>query len=112
RNHDRINYADQLSDPDSILHFYRKMITLRAASEVLIDGTFHLLHASRHLAAYERILDQARWIILLNFSTRERSAKRFVPDGTQLVLSSTGSQAFSGMLQPYEAVILRKEADK
>jgi len=110
RNHERINYAEQLADPDSILHFYRKMIALRAANEVLIDGKFHLLHASRHLAAYERILGRERWIVLLNFSTRERSSGRFVPDGAQLVLSSAGSPSFSGMLQPFEAVILRREA--
>jgi oligo-1,6-glucosidase len=110
RNHDRINYADQQADPDSILHFYRKMIALRAASEVLIDGSFRLLYAGRRLSAYERILNQERWTILLNFSSSERSAVRFVPAGAQLILSSAGSKSFSGMLLPYEAVILRREA--
>jgi len=109
-NYRRINYADQKKDPDSILHFYRQLITLRAGNPVLMDGSFRLVKASRRFCAFERVLDGKTLIILLNFSTR--SLKVRLPDtvGATLVLSSDNRSAFVGTLSPYEAVILTREA--
>ncbi len=137
RNHTTINYAVQSADPDSLLHFYRRLIALRNSSAVLIDGSFRLLAATRHLCAYERTLAGETWTILLNFSPRScRSSRLAAPaddampepvalrqaaaplDGASpasdadaalpLVLSSAGRITYDGVLAPYEAVILRR----
>lgn len=78
-NHTVINYAAQTADPDSILHFYRRMIALRAGSPVLLDGSFRLLAATRRLAAFERSLGGETWTILLNFSARSCPCRHIAP---------------------------------
>lgn len=108
RNCLRINCAAQRPDPDSILHFYQKMIALRAENAILIEGSFRLLSAGRYLSGYERSLAGEQWTILLNFSSRPRSASHLASADSALILSSAGRPSYDGTLVPYEAVILNK----
>ena len=39
RNHTTVNYAQEQADENSVLHYYRRMIALRAGSDTLINIT-------------------------------------------------------------------------
>lgn len=104
-NHKTINVALQKDDPQSLRSFYKRLIALRKENSTLLWGNFQLLQAENDLCAYRRIGEGEALTIVLNCSDEPRHT-----DCTgELVLSSYGYQNFDGMLQPWEAVILRGE---
>lgn len=104
-NHKTINVTLQKDDPQSLRSFYKKLIALRKENSTLLWGNFQLLQAENDLCAYRRIGEGEALTIVLNCSDEPRHT-----DCTgELVLSSYGYQNFDGMLQPWEAVILRGE---
>ncbi|MEY4750181.1 MAG: hypothetical protein RIQ60_2395 [Pseudomonadota bacterium] len=72
-NHAQINAEQALADPDSVFHYYRRLIALRRAHPVIVHGRHELLapdHAQ--LYAYLRSLARAdghveRLLVLCNF---------------------------------------------
>jgi oligo-1,6-glucosidase len=104
-NHKRINMAAQIGDPDSIRSFYKRMIALRAGSDVLKYGAFRLVAATKRLFSYDREHEGTTYRVLLNFG---KSPQR-VPCAGTVVISSYGRTAYDGVLAPYEAVIMEKE---
>ena len=104
-NYPQINYAAQDEQPGSVLHYYRRLIALRAKSELLLRGSFVPLYANRRVMVYARELDGERWTVALNFSGRsEKLSYR-----GRVVVDSLDKTAFDGTLLPYEAVILQTE---
>ena len=70
-NYPAVNVEQAMADENSILHFYRRLIALRAGSETLKYGDFHmLLPDDPHVFAYERSLRGERVIVCCNFSDR------------------------------------------
>ncbi|MGE5495305.1 MAG: alpha-glucosidase [Burkholderiales bacterium] len=102
KNHKFINAAAQINDPDSVLSFYKKMIALRANSDVLVSGEFRLIRASGSLFIYEREKNGQVYRVLLNFGKRTKKA---AADG-KVIISNYDSTEYDGSLKPYEAVLL------
>ena len=70
-NYPAVNVEQAMADENSILHFYRRLIALRAGSETLKYGDFHmLLPDDPHVFTYERSLRGERVIVCCNFSDR------------------------------------------
>jgi alpha-glucosidase len=71
-NYKEINVAQQMKNPDSIYHFYKKMIRLRKQYEVLVYGDYQL-HLPDHPAvfAYTRTLNDQSALVLCNFKQGE-----------------------------------------
>ena len=70
-NYPAVNVERAMADENSILHFYRRLIALRAGSETLKYGDFHMiLPDDPHVFAYERSLRGERVIVCCNFSDR------------------------------------------
>jgi oligo-1,6-glucosidase len=105
QNYKKINMASQLKDPNSIRSFYKKMIALRAQSDVLKFGTFEPLQIKKHTFVYKRMLQNKSCIVLLNFSDRHQK----VSYSGDLIISNYGRNSYDGVLKPYEAVLLSKE---
>ncbi|MFC3747778.1 alpha,alpha-phosphotrehalase [Paenibacillus sp. GCM10012306] len=64
-----INVQQQLNDPDSILHHYRKLIALRKSLAVLTDGRFKRLDEGHpQIFAYARVTDKETLVVVSNFS--------------------------------------------
>ena len=99
-----INYEAEEKNANSVLHYYRKMIALRAGSDTLKYGSFVPLYADNRVMVYARMGENERYAVLLNFSARRAN----VPYTGTLVISNTGRTAFSGRLEPWEAVVLRQ----
>ena len=68
-NYRQINVYRAQADPDSILHFYRRLLALRQSSDALRSGTFRLLLPEHpQLLAYERACGEERIRVCCNFS--------------------------------------------
>jgi len=67
-NYRDINVKEAMADPDSIFHYYRKLIALRKRHDIVVYGDFvPLLEDHPQIYAYLRVLGNERWLVLLNF---------------------------------------------
>lgn len=67
-NYKEINAEQALADPDSIFHYYKKLIRLRKRHAVMVYGKYELvLPEHEQIYAYSRKLDGELWLVMLNF---------------------------------------------
>src|SRR4051794_19932723 len=62
-----------MDDPTSIVHLYHRMLRTRRASSALRSGDLRLLAAVDDVVAYERVADDDRRTVLVNFSSAPRT---------------------------------------
>jgi len=68
-NYPDINVAKALEEPDSIFHYYRKLIRLRREHPVFVYGRYDpICEEHEQVYAYTRTLDGERLLVMLNFS--------------------------------------------
>ena len=68
-NYKEINVADALADPNSVFHYYKKLIRLRRENPVIVYGIYDLILASHEeIYAFTRTLEGERLVVILNFS--------------------------------------------
>lgn len=64
-----INVAEALADPNSVFHYYKKLIQLRKENPVIVYGTYDLiLDSHEEIYAFTRTLEKDRLLVILNFS--------------------------------------------
>src|SRR5690606_5491993 len=67
-NYTWINVAESLADPNSIFHYYQKLIRLRRENPVIVYGRFDLiLDSPEGIYAFVRTLEEDCILVLLNF---------------------------------------------
>lgn len=113
-NYTEINVRHNLSDPDSVLHYYREMIELRKKYPALIHGTYSpFLEGHKQMFCYQRRLEKQILLILLNFSEEESQVqlpKKFAERKATLLISTDSAhkdQVFAEAMtfQPYEGMV-------
>lgn len=67
-----ISVAEQHSDPNSLLSWYRQLIWLRKRTPALHSGSLTLLKSDKDILAYQRELDNERFLVVLNFSAKTK----------------------------------------
>ena len=111
-NYKEINAAQQLKDPNSIFHYYQKLISLRKEKDIIVYGEFEPLYRDdEQIFAYTRKLDQEKLLTVCNFS--ERYAEMEIPEefkGAECLITILDRTVFEGkiVLKPYEAFVLYK----
>ena len=71
-NYRQINAADQLKDPDSVFHYYQKLIRLRKEMDIIVYGEFEALYRDHdQIFAYIRKLESEKLLTVCNFSAQE-----------------------------------------
>ncbi|MBU3133735.1 alpha-glucosidase [Clostridium gasigenes] len=71
-NYKEINVEAQGKDEKSILSFYKKMIKIRKNNLALVYGVYDLiLEDDENIYAYTRTLNEERYVIIVNLSTKE-----------------------------------------
>ena len=105
-NFTRINVENALADPDSIFHYYRRLIELRKTYDVFRHGSFTLLNPEdEKIFAYTRDTETEHMLIVCNFT--DETLELDAPEnfrGAQMLLSNYAEESAS--LRPYEAAIL------
>ncbi|MBE5996278.1 MAG: alpha,alpha-phosphotrehalase [Lachnospiraceae bacterium] len=106
-NYRTINVEAAEADPESILHYYRRLIRLRKEYDVISEGDIRFLDTGiPHVLAYERIFEGRTLTVVCNFgSEREvidipELAERM--ENGSVLISSTGREIPSSGLEPYE----------
>ena len=109
-NYKKINAAQQLEDPDSVFHYYQKLIRLRKEKDIIVYGEFEPLYREdEQIFAYTRKQDQEKLLTVCNFS--DKNAEVEVPEefkGAECLITNLGRKEFGGkiVLNPYEAFVL------
>ncbi len=75
-----INAKAETSDPDSVFHYYKKLIALRKKYPVIVYGKYELLlEDSEQLFVYTRTYENEKLLTVCNFSNQECSFQ--MPEG-------------------------------
>ncbi|RGW14471.1 glycoside hydrolase family 13 protein [Enterococcus asini] len=73
-NYPRINVAKESREPDSVLHFYQKLLAFRKEHETFVEGSFDLVAANDpDIFAYVRQDEQDSFLVLVNLSDKTRT---------------------------------------
>ncbi|HVA75070.1 MAG TPA: alpha-amylase family glycosyl hydrolase [Acidimicrobiales bacterium] len=83
-----MNVADQMDDPDSVLHLYRRILVARKASPALLHGTFRWIESPQDTLAYTRESGGDTRLVVINFGDRE--VKVGLPEGCWNLQVRTG----------------------
>jgi oligo-1,6-glucosidase len=114
-NYKDINVEEALADPDSIFHYYRKLISLRKQHDIIVYGEYAIiLEDNEQIYAYTRTLADEKLLVILNFF--ERPAEFVLPGGIayakqELLISNYDVDAQADLhrveLRPYEARVYK-----
>ncbi len=71
-NYPEINAAQAVKDPDSVFHYYRRLIQLRKKYPIMVYGIYDLiLEDHEQIYAYTRSFKGEQWLVICNFSGEE-----------------------------------------
>ena len=112
-NYREINATAELADPDSVFHYYRRLITLRKTYPVFVHGDFTLLEPDHPcLFVYRRKLARQSLLVICNYGGGETAWS--LPagwDDAQCLISNYPDR-LPGRLRPWEArILLRTEKE-
>jgi alpha-glucosidase len=114
------NVESESGDPDSILNFYRRVLSLRRSSSALSDGDYvPLMESDPNVLVYLRRSSKETMLVALNFSATEQSLDldsasqdANLTKATTLITTSTAEKSANGkqrviQLSPYAVYIAR-----
>src|SRR5689334_10979346 len=110
-NHTQVNAEAAVKDPDSVYHFYRKLIALRHEEPAVVYGDFTMLlpHDER-LYAFTRTHGDTTLLVIGNFSgetVRAGIDDAAAWEAAELLLTNAAAPE-DLVLQPWQAVIYRR----
>lgn len=74
-NYREINAAEQVARPDSVFHFYQKLIALRHSYEIIVYGDYQLLWPEdEQVYAYTRNWEGRKLLTVCNLTRKEANA--------------------------------------
>lgn len=105
-NYKHIHAEESLSNPESIFHYYRKLIQLRKDHEVIVYGDYELIFPENpDVFAYTRTLNGSTILVVCNFQgyTTELPLQAQLTGSNQLLISNYTGELSESKLRPYEA---------
>ena len=112
-NYREINAKAETADPNSVFHYYKKLIALRKQTPIMVYGKYEpLFEDSEDWFVYTRTLDQEKLLVVCSFTDRETAFT--IPEefaGADLLISNMEPAGNQGTvtLRPYEAFVLWKK---
>ena len=115
-NYREINVAEQEADPGSVLHFYRKCLKLRKASNTMLYGDYREYYPRHNkLYFYARIWKNIHYLVVCNFSNRTvpvrlpgiYANKKLYPVLSNYAQTGEPSRQDAFTMRPYEARVVR-----
>ncbi|WP_041138011.1 alpha-glucosidase [Beduini massiliensis] len=104
-NYKEINVANQLSKEPSVFQFYKKMIALRKAEPILVEGDFEeLSEMPDDVIAYSRVSAEGTISCLCNFSRNSIKIRNI--EG--IVLLNNYPEYQLGELKPFQFVMIKQ----
>jgi oligo-1,6-glucosidase len=111
-NYKTVNVAAEEKDPNSTLHYFRKMVKLRKSLPELVYGAYHLMdEKNKNVYAYTRTLGNKSVAVVMNFSAMEVmfDLPSTLKPGEVLINNLPGYKIKNGTirLEAYQAIIIR-----
>ncbi|MDY0294990.1 MAG: alpha,alpha-phosphotrehalase [Acholeplasmataceae bacterium] len=110
QNYKTINAEQQMSDKNSILEHYRKLISFRRKSnykEIIEKGSFKMMfNDSNQIFAYERQYFDQKIIVLCNFYSNSLQLPREFTYNEVICNNYEVTQKKVSKLRPYESIVL------
>ena len=108
-NYRSVNVAIQNPAPDSMLNWYRRLISLRRTLPAFYEGSYApLLEANTNVLAYQRKSAKGNAVVLLNMSASPQQVS--VPGSGKVLVSSEGKKGPAALqsisLAPFETLIV------
>ena len=108
-NYHEINAEQALADPDSVFHYYRRLIHLRKTTPVIRHGDFTLLDADNEkVFSYVRRDDEHELLVVCNFTGETLAYSVPAEFGEAEMMLCNDDCHHDGTLKPYEAFMLIK----
>lgn len=107
-NTKHINVSNDMKDPNSIYHYYQKLIKLRKTNDILINGSFKRLYTNHNIFIFSRIYKNKSIVTILNMSNRQRKCPLEIK-GNILLSNYVRKDLSDKKLKPYEAIIVKEE---
>ena len=105
-NHREINARAAMAGPNSVFHYYRKLIELRKTVPVLREGSFTLLcPEDERVFAYTRDTEDCHLLVVCNF-TGEETAFDWPEQFRHADVLISNYEGVIENLRPYEAKML------
>ncbi|MBI2731248.1 MAG: alpha-glucosidase [Sphingobacteriales bacterium] len=106
-NYASINAAAQDKDASSVLNYFRKMVQLRKNNLALVYGKYTLLDNNNpSVYAYTRELNGKKFLVLLNFTSKEAAVNTGIDiSKANLLINNYSVASANGSLKPYEAAV-------
>ncbi|CEF18735.1 alpha-glucosidase [Staphylococcus xylosus] len=108
-NYKTINVADQQQDPNSILNFYKSLITLKKSDDIYTYGTFDLVDKNNEqVFAYTRTLNNKKVLIVANLTNQTATFKYDNSiNQDNILLHNYKNEAIDiNAMKPFEAFVL------
>ncbi|WP_106769368.1 glycoside hydrolase family 13 protein [Paenibacillus faecalis] len=117
-NYKDIHVKQALADPDSVLHYYRKLIAIRKKCEAIIYGDYKLLlPLDPEIYAFVRSVEKEKLLVILNFFDKTpvfHWPDELQTDDKKLMISNykpqSGEDVYHLTLRPYEARVYLLES--
>ncbi len=112
-NYKEINAKAATADPNSVFHYYKKLIALRKANPVIVYGKYEaMMEDSEELFVYTRTLEDEKLLVVCNFCDHE--VPFTLPDefvNMPCLISNRENTYDSAEIKmaPYEAFVLHKK---
>lgn len=101
-NYETVNVENAMDDPNSILHYYRRLIALRSTDEILKYGTYRQLWPKHpQIFAYMRTHEGRTVAVICNLSSE--TAELPVPIQGEILLANCNIKA---VVPPYGSVVI------
>ncbi len=101
-----INAASQITDPQSVFCYYRRLIQLRKKNEIIRFGAFRLhLPEDEDLFVYSRMWQGREIFIACNFHDKEREFiwADYLSESSELLITNELENLEARSIKPYEA---------
>ena len=120
-NYRVVNMEEERGRTDSVLAFYRRLIALRHASDLVVYGTFRMLDPTNEESfTYERVLGTQRLLVACNFCDHQTTVGlpvAYRTGGTCILSNYPDDPARKRAgerleLRPYESVVIAHAATR
>jgi oligo-1,6-glucosidase len=109
-NYHKVNAAAQRADPDSVFHYYRRLVELRHTEPAVVHGDFTMLLVDdERLYCFTRRFRGTELLVIGNFSGEKvRADVDAAWSSAELVLTNLPTAPADLTLDPWQAVIYRR----
>jgi oligo-1,6-glucosidase len=111
-NYKEINAKAETKDPNSVFHYYKKLIALRKENPIMVYGRYEpMLEDSEELFVFTRTLDDKKLLAVCNFTDQDTGftiPEEFVGSSCLIANMEDDYNKAVMTLKPYEAFVLMK----